>query len=125
MNLALALVANKADADETAKVKQQLAQLLEEDDDPDDDEAKFTDREDLVRIGTCYHRFHLICLHRDWFMPRAPEQDQFGCMIQYKVPETKKCPICRRLVDQEEIQYVQAKVSAHPEVEDHGYELKK
>jgi hypothetical protein len=33
----------------------------------------FTDRADLVRIGHCFHRFHLICVYRDWFMERVSE----------------------------------------------------
>lgn len=36
---------------------------------------KFTDRPDLVRVNECFHRFHLICLHRDWFMERFKEKD--------------------------------------------------
>lgn len=76
----------------------------------------------MVRIDTCYHRFHLICLYRDWFMPRKTEQDQYGCAIEYKLPEVKKCPICRRDVDAEEIQYIKEKMQEHPEIDDHGYD---
>ena len=40
------------------------------------DEA-FTDRVDLIRIGECYHKFHLLCLWRFWFMPRHRDMDKF------------------------------------------------
>jgi hypothetical protein len=69
-------------------------------------EESFTDRVDLVRIDECFHRFHLICVHRDWFMQRVPEKDQFGGLVEYSVPEIKKCPICRRVVEEEEISYI-------------------
>ena len=88
---------------------------------PSEEEANFTDRPDLVRIDQCYHRFHLICLHRDWFMPRVPETDAFGGTIQYKLPEMKKCPICRRCVEDQEIQHICKQVVDHPEVDDKGY----
>jgi hypothetical protein len=94
---------------------------LDEDEDVDDDE-KFTERIDLVRIDKCYHRFHLMCLHRDWFMPRVSEKDKFGCPIEYKLPELKKCPICRREVEEAEIAYIMEQVKMHPEFEDHGYD---
>ena len=29
---------------------------------------RFTDRHDLIRIDECFHRFHLLCVYRDWFM---------------------------------------------------------
>lgn len=55
----------------------ELFSLLEPPDTVDEGEEesaeeieKFTEREDLVRIDTCYHRFHLICLYRDWYMKR-------------------------------------------------------
>ena len=44
-------------------------------------EEKFTDRADLVRVDQCFHRFHLLCLYRDWFMERHKEKDEFGCVI--------------------------------------------
>jgi hypothetical protein len=44
-------------------------------------EDRFTDRADLVRIDQCYHRFHLICVYRDWFMERVKEKDEFGCEL--------------------------------------------
>ena len=94
----------------------------EEDEDEMDDDEKFTEREDLVRIDTCYHRFHLICLYRDWFMPRKAEKDQFGGFNEFKLPEIKRCPVCRREVDASEIEYIKELFKNHPEVDDHGYE---
>lgn len=82
----------------------------------------FTDRVDLIRIDQCFHRFHLICVHRDWFMERAKETDQYGDVIQHTIPEFKRCPICRRKVDDCEIDYVKTQFSLHPEIEDQGYQ---
>ena len=59
-----------------------------------------------MRVNECYHRFHLLCLHRDWFMTRVVEKDQFGDTIVYPVPELKKCPTCRRVVANDEITYI-------------------
>ena len=86
-----------------------------------DNEDKFSERQDLVRIDECYHRFHLICLHRDWFMPRTPATDDFGDQIEYKLPELKRCPICRRECNQDEVQFVQKLADANPEFDDKGY----
>ena len=62
----------------------------------EDVDQKFTERPDLVRIDQCFHRFHLLCVHRDWFMQRNQEKDDYGCVISYKLPDSKMCPICRR-----------------------------
>ena len=59
-----------------------------------------------MRIDQCFHRFHLVCVSRDWFMRRVTERDEFGCDVEYKVPDVKKCPICRRVVEQSEIDYI-------------------
>jgi hypothetical protein len=67
---------------------------------------KFTDRADFVRVDECFHRFHLICLYRDWFMTRRKEKDEFGGVVEYKPPESKRCPICRREVHKSEITYL-------------------
>ena len=67
----------------------------------------FTDRADLVRIDECFHRFHLICVWRDWYMERFKEKDEFGVELMYKPPKKKRCPICRRLVTKEEMSYIQ------------------
>ena len=64
----------------------------------EDKEANFVDRPDLARIEQCYHRFHLVCLYRDWFMARHIEKDEFGGKIEYKITDVKKCPICRCVV---------------------------
>ncbi|CDW71736.1 e3 ubiquitin-protein ligase rnf25 [Stylonychia lemnae] len=82
---------------------------------------KFTDRVDLVRVDQCFHRFHLICLYRDWYMTRVKEKDEFGCEIEYKPYEHKRCPICRRHVSQQELDYIKTLFSKHPEVENHAY----
>ena len=68
----------------------------------EDEDQKFTERADLVRIDKCFHRFHLLCLHRYWFMARKSEKDSYGDTIDYKLPEEKRCPVCRREVDVDE-----------------------
>jgi len=73
----------------------------------EDGEGSFTDRVDLVRVNTCFHRFHLICVHRDWFMERCKEKDEYGGTIEFSLPEVKKCPICRREVEEEEVKYIE------------------
>jgi len=35
----------------------------------------FTDRVYLTRVDECFHKFHLLCLWRFWFMPRHKEKD--------------------------------------------------
>jgi len=69
--------------------------------------VNFSDRVDLIRIDQCFHRFHLMCTHRYWFMPRHSHKDEFGGVVNYELPEEKSCPICRRLVDNAEIEYAQ------------------
>jgi len=54
-------------------------------------------------------------------MERNSEKDKYGVVINYDLPEDKKCPICRRLVDNQEVEYVMSQVDQHPEVEDGGY----
>mmetsp|Transcript_28226 Transcript_28226/g.21098 ORF Transcript_28226/g.21098 Transcript_28226/m.21098 type:complete len:125 (+) Transcript_28226:344-718(+) len=81
-------------------------------------EQTFTNRADLVRIDQCFHRYHLLCVCRDWFMPRIVERDEFGLEVQFKMPEVKRCPICRREVTSEEITYIQSTFKKHPEVGD-------
>ena len=75
----------------------------------DEDElenGKFTDRKDLVRIDQCFHRFHLLCVFRYWFMKRHVETDEFGNKIEFSVPKKKKCPVCRRDAADEDITYI-------------------
>jgi hypothetical protein len=55
-------------------------------------------------------------------MQRKSEKDQFGCTITYKLPSVKRCPICRREVELEEIAYVKDQLVDHPEIEDGGYQ---
>lgn len=59
------------------------------------EDERFTDRVDLIRIDNCFHRFHTLCVYRDWFMKRATDKDEFGNIIYYDLPEVKKCPVCR------------------------------
>lgn len=88
----------------------------------EDAEGKnFSDRVDLIRIDQCFHRFHLVCTHRYWFMPRFSEKDDYGGAIEYPLPKEKSCPICRRVCDQNEVQYTQKQYVEHPELEDGGY----
>jgi|TARA_B110000305_G_C19373022_1_gene605513 hypothetical protein len=42
-------------------------------------------------------------------------------VIDYELPEEKKCPICRRHVQNQEVDYVMSQKDQHPEVEDGGY----
>jgi hypothetical protein len=93
-----------------------------EEDQEESESNGFASRVDLVRIDRCFHRFHLLCLHRDWFMERKSEKDQYGCVINFKLPETKRCPICRRDVEEQEIKYIQDQMADHPEIEDRGYD---
>ena len=62
----------------------------------EEENSNFTERFDLVRIDECFHRFHLLCVHRYWFMPRVSDKDQFGGVVDYNVPNDKTCPICRK-----------------------------
>ena len=73
---------------------------------PDEKDQLFTDRPDLCRIDRCFHRFHLICVYRDFFMERAPVIDEFGGKVYTKLSEDKKCPVCRQQVCQEDIEDV-------------------
>mmetsp|Transcript_32709 Transcript_32709/g.23643 ORF Transcript_32709/g.23643 Transcript_32709/m.23643 type:complete len:123 (+) Transcript_32709:537-905(+) len=58
-------------------------------------EETFTDRKDLVRIDGCFHRFHLLCVYRDWFMRRHVEKDKFGNNIEFELADELRCPVCR------------------------------
>ena len=70
------------------QIEKHISQISGESNEDDEiDEDKFSDRKDLVRIDHCYHRFHLLCLHRYWFMPRASEVDEFGDTIHHTVPD--------------------------------------
>lgn len=39
-------------------------------------------------------------------MERKKEKDNFGDVIEFKLPDVKKCPICRREVGSTEIVYI-------------------
>lgn len=56
-------------------------------------------------------------------MPRQSYKDSYGDITKYEIPEEKRCPICRREVDEEEVKYVIEQKSAHPEIDDGGYTL--
>lgn len=86
-----------------------------------DQEASFVERPELVRIDECYHRFHLVCLYRDWFMQRKDEKDEHGGVIEFKLSESKKCPICRRVIDMQDIANLKATYDANPHFDDHNY----
>ena len=58
-------------------------------------------------------------------MPRKAEKDNFGGVNEFKLPEIKRCPVCRREVEESEIEYIKDMFKEHPEVDDHGYELEK
>ena len=72
----------------------------------------FTDRVDLVRIDNCFHRFHILCVYRDWFMERATETDEFGGIVSYDLPEVKKCPVCRGDAPEHDIEHIRETVEA-------------
>ena len=72
----------------------------------------FTERTDLVRIDKCFHRFHILCVYRDWYMERSTETDKFGNVITYEPPEIKRCPICRNPVSEEDIEHIKSTVEA-------------
>ena len=73
---------------------------------PEESSVGFSDRFDLVRVDQCFHRFHLLCVHRDWFMERKVEKDSYGEIIKFSLTPEKRCPICRREVAKDEKEYV-------------------
>ena len=77
----------------------------------------------MVRIDNCFHRFHLICVHRDWFMTRKLETNEHGGKIEYPVAEEKRCPICRNEVSLEDLEYIRTKYETlQTTLEDHFYD---
>ena len=52
----------------------------------------------------CKHAYHSKCINT-WLL------------------KEKRCPICRREVDEQEVKYVSEQKSAHPEIDDGGYTL--
>ena len=73
----------------------------------------FTDRVDLVRVDPCFHRFHILCVYRDWFMQRATDVDEFGVLISYDLPEIKRCPICRNEAPEVDISHIKDTVEGN------------
>lgn len=67
----------------------------------------------MVRIDNCFHRFHILCVYRDWFMARATETDEFGGIISYDLPEFKKCPICRSEAPEYDIEHIKETVETN------------
>ena len=55
-------------------------------------------------------------------MERFKEKDEFGVEVVYKQPKHKKCPICRRKVTKEEMEYIKEQFRKHPEVDNHDYD---
>lgn len=39
-------------------------------------------------------------------MKRAKDRDEFGGEYEYKMQEMRRCPVCRREVEEKEINYV-------------------
>ena len=54
-------------------------------------------------------------------MTRVREKDEFGCELEYKMPKHKRCPICRRNVGKEELDYIRDQFKKHPEVDNSEY----
>ena len=83
-------------------------------------EARFSERPDFARIDGCFHRFHLICVYRDWFMQRHVEVDEFGNQIRFELPEVKKCPVCRNDVTEADIEYVKSSFESNEMLQKRG-----
>jgi len=54
-------------------------------------------------------------------MNRHIEKDEFGGNVVYKLKSKKKCPICRMLVQQDDVNHIKDKYMHHPELEDNSY----
>lgn len=67
----------------------------------------------MVRVDNCFHRFHILCVYRDWFMERATDKDEFGGILTYDLPELKKCPICRNEAVEDDIAYIKDTVEGN------------
>lgn len=83
----------------------------------------FTDRQDLVRIDGCFHRFHLLCVYRDWFMKRHIEKDKFGNDIEFEIAEELRCPVCRSVVNSIDIEHIKQSYESQPGLEDNIYTI--
>jgi hypothetical protein len=85
------------------------------------EDVTFLDRKDLIRIDSCYHRFHLLCVYRDWFRERHVEKDEFGGDLITKVPEVKRCAICRSVADDTDVDLVKEMYASNKQIEDNSY----
>ena len=54
-------------------------------------------------------------------MPRVPAKDEFGDLIEYSLPELKRCPVCRRECSADEVEFLKNLVTANPAFDDKGY----
>ena len=52
----------------------------------------------MVILDGCLHRFHLLCVHRFWFMERKAEEDSYGLKIEFDLPTEHECALCRHPV---------------------------
>ena len=81
----------------------------------------FCDRKDLIRIDQCFHRFHLLCVFRDWFKSRHVEKDEFGGDLIFEIPEVKRCAICGSVAGEDDVQHVQEMYTSDKQIEDNSY----
>ena len=84
--------------------------------DEEANESKFSERPDFCRIDNCFHRFHLICLYRAWFMDRHVEIDEFGNKLITELPEEKRCPICRIEVSSDGAKAIKSQFESNDEL---------
>ena len=75
----------------------------------------------LVSLDGCFHRFHLLCIHRYWFMERQNEEDSYGIEIKYDLPTEHQCALCRTTVEPEQVSQVKKAMAEQPFLEDGGY----
>lgn len=80
-----------------------------------------TDSSHLVSLDGCFHRFHLLCVHRHWFMERQAEEDSYGLKIEYHLPSEHNCALCLHPVDSVQVSKIKASVASQPTLDDGGY----
>ena len=49
------------------------------------------------------------------------QEDEFGDLIEYSLPELKRCPVCRRECSVDEVEFLKDLVTANPAFDDKGY----